>query len=244
MLSQSPEDTAKKTMKDVIHRRLKIRLTIVTICIAILLTIGINFSISIIKHRQASDIITSAKEEANQILSEAEDDASKVKYEATKDASEKADIIKKTAENEANTIVENAEVKADEIIDTAINTQIDEVQTLLAITEAEAGGQPVKGKAAVAATIKNRVVSEKFKADTVKEVVFSPGQFDCVSNGKIYNVTPSPSTIEGVKLCLQGKDYSNGALYFYNPSLSGNKSRSWFNSMQTTAIIGNHVFKK
>ena len=182
---------------------------------------------------QETDIITSAKKEAEKIIAKAKTDAAAVKQVETVDAQEKAKVITKTAE-----------VKADEIVDNAINTKIDDIQVLLDITEAEAGDQPLKGKAAVAATIKNRVESNQFKADTIKEVVYAPGQFDPVANGTIDTVRPSASTIEAVKIALEGKDYSNGALYFYNPRISRDSNASWFNTLQTTTIIGEHVFKK
>ena len=182
---------------------------------------------------QEKDIITSAQKEADAILTKAKTDSEIVKQIETKDAKEKAQAI-----------TETAEVKADKIVDNAINTKIDDVQVLLNITEAEAGDQPLKGKAAVAATIKNRVESNQFKADTIKEVVYAPGQFDPVTNGTIDTVRPSASTIEAVKIALEGKDYSNGALYFYNPRISRGSNASWFNTLQTTTIIGEHVFKK
>lgn len=255
MLSHYPGDKSVKTKKERIMNQRKIKLFVFTFFTTVVLAVLLNFTINIIKEKRAEDIIVSAQEEANQILSEAKNDASIVKQSAKKDAHEQAaniteaakieaKNITKNAEVKAVTITESAEVKADEIIDEAINTEIDEVQTLLAITEAEAGGQSIKGKAAVAATIKNRVKSDKFVADSIKEVVYSPGQFDPVSNGKINSIKPSPSTFEGVKLCLQGKDYSNGALYFYNPSASGNASKKWFNTLQTTTVIDDHVFKK
>lgn len=244
MLSHYPEDKSEKTKKETTtsHRRIILILSVLLVTLTFI-TLG-KFTIDIVNKKHAEDILVSAQEEANQILSEAKSDASVVKYNATKDATEEAATITKAAEIEAQAITESAEVKADEIIDKAINTKIDDVETLLAITEAEAGDQSVKGRAAVAATIKNRVESDEFKADSIKEVVYSPGQFDPVSNGKIKNVTPSSSTIEGVKLCLQGKDYSNGALYFYNPSASSYGNNRWFNTLQTTAVIGDHVFKK
>ncbi|MDF2866465.1 MAG: cell wall hydrolase [Clostridia bacterium] len=244
MLSHYPGDKSVKTKKERVMNQRKVKLFVFTFFTAVILAVLLNFTINFIREKQAEDIIVSAQEEANQILSEAKNDASIVKQNAKKDAHEQATNITEAAKIEAENITESAEVKADEIIDKAINTEIDEVQTLLAITEAEAGGQSIKGKAAVAATIKNRVKSDEFDADSIKEVVYSPGQFDPVSNGKIKSVKPSPSTFEGVKLCLQGKDYSNGALYFYNPSASGNESKKWFNTLQTTAIIDDHVFKK
>jgi len=255
MLSQNTEVTHGRTKKETVVIQRRIILVLLTLLtITTFIVVGkIAFDIS--REKQAEDIVILAKNEANKILAEAENDASIVVYTTTKNANQqaesitesaetKADTITKTAETKAETITKTAEAKANKIVDNAIDTQIDEIETLLAITEAEASNQSVKGKAAVAATIKNRIDSDQFKADSIKEVVYSPGQFDPVSSGKINNVVATASTVEGVKLCLQGKDYSNGALYFYNPTISRGSNGRWFNTLETTAVIGDHVFKK
>lgn len=243
MLSCKSDGVSGRNEKEVIKQR-RIIIILSTLLITMLILFATKLTVDFIQLKHSEDIISSAQREADQIIQIAEDDASTIITDATNNANDKAATITETAEKQAETITKGAEVKADEILTQAINTEIDEVQTLLAITEAEAGNQPVKGKAAVAATIKNRIKSEQFDADSIKEVVYAPGQFDTVSNGKINNVTASASTIEGVKLCLQGKDYSNGALYFYNPQVSGQVSKRWFSTLQTTTVIGDHVFKK
>jgi spore germination cell wall hydrolase CwlJ-like protein len=255
MLSRNTKATYQRTKKETVVVQRRIILVLLTLLTITVLVVTAKISIDISRKKQAQDIVISAKNEANKILIEAKSDASIVvstttmkanqKAETiTKTAETKAETITKTAETKAETITKTAEAKANKIVDKAIDTQIDEIETLLAITEAEASNQSVKGKAAVAATIKNRIGSDQFKADSIKEVVYSPGQFDPVSSGKINNVVATASTIEGVKLCLQGKDYSNGALYFYNPSISRGSNASWFNSLKTTAVIGDHVFKR
>ncbi|MDD2376390.1 MAG: cell wall hydrolase [Clostridia bacterium] len=244
MLSRNIKDTRKKTRKDILIIQRRIILVLLTLLTILIFTFLTKTVLDISKQNRAKNIIASAQNEASQILYEAENNASIVTYIATRDANQKSDDIIKIAKANAEIITETAKVEADKIIDEAINVKIDEVETLLAITEAEAGNQSVKGKAAVAATIKNRIKSNKFKADTIKEVVYSTGQFDPVSNGKIESVTPSASTVEAVRICLEGRDYSNGALYFYNPTVSRGSNARWFNSLQTTTIIGDHVFKK
>lgn len=243
MLSCQSDGVSGRKEKEVIkQRRIILILSILLITMLILFTA--KLAVDFLQQKRSEDIISSAQREADQIIQTAENDASEIITDATNDANEKAATITQTAEKQAESITQEAEVKADKILTQAVNAEIDEVQTLLAITEAEAGDQPVKGKAAVAATIKNRIKSEQFEADTIKEVVYAPGQFDTVSSGKINKVRASASTVEGVKLCLQGKDYSNGALYFYNPEASGQVSKRWFSTLQTTTVIGDHVFKK
>ena len=244
MLSRNAKDTNGKTKRSSLIIQRRIILVLLSLLTMIAFIVLAKTAIDISERKHAEDIVASAKNEANKILVKAENDASTVTYTATKDANEKAIAITKTAETKAETITQTAEVKADKIINEAISTKIDDVQTLLDITEAEAGNQSVKGKAAVAATIKNRIKSSKFKAASIKEVVYSPGQFDPVSNGTIENVKPSPDTLKAVMIALEGTDYSNGALYFYNPTISRGGNASWFNSLKTTTVIGDHVFKK
>lgn len=244
MLSEQSDGKTVETKEEVLktHRRIILILTLLLIVMSLTFTFKMISDIE--NQKRGEDIISSAQKEAKQIVNKAEVDASIIVHTATTDANEKAATITQAAEAKANTITKNAENNANNIVDKAINTKIDDVETLLAITEAEAGDQPVEGRAAVAATIKNRIASEEFKADSIKDVVYAPGQFDPVSNGTISRVSITPSTIEGVKLCLEGNDYSNGALYFYNPDISSNNSVRWFRTLKTTAIIGDHVFKK
>jgi len=266
MLSQYTKISLKNTKTGIVAAQRRIILVLLTLLTIVAIVIVAKIAFDISKQKHAEDIVISAKNEASKILGDAKSHASVVAYNTAKDANKKAetitesaetkadtitktaevkaDTITKTAEIKADTITKTAEVKANKIVDNAINVKIDDVETLLAITEAEAANQPVKGKAAVAATIKNRVKSVEFKADTIKEVVYAPGQFDPVSNGTINRVSITASTIEGVKLCLEGNDYSNGALYFFNPTISRGSNVRWLNTLQTTAVIGDHVFKK
>jgi len=255
MLTRNTKVIDEKTHTDAVIVQRRIILVLLTLLTIVALIVIVKFAIDISKQKHAEDIVISAQKEANKIIVKAKKDASVVVYTTTKNANEKAatitksatskaDNITKVAETKAETITKTAEAKANKIVDKAIDTQIGEIETLLAITEAEASNQSVKGKAAVASTIKNRIGSDQFKASSIKDVVYAPGQFDPVSSGKINNVVASASTVEGVKLCLEGKDYSNGALYFYNPTISRGSSGNWFNTLQTTAVIGDHVFKK
>ena len=103
----------------------------------------------------------------------------------------------------------------------------DEYQVLLKIVEAEAPAEDIKGKMLVANVVLNRM-ELNFGGDTISEVVFAKGQFEPVSNGRIYKVTPSAATIEAVERVLDGEDESQGALYFMARSLASKKGISWF----------------
>jgi N-acetylmuramoyl-L-alanine amidase len=200
----------------------------------------IIFNANVDSNKKVAEISNSAQKRCNTIIEKTNEQANITIQNAN---TQSANIIKASEEKSKN-IIEAAEKKSNNIIQTAIDTKIDEVEILLAITEAEAGNQSLKGKAAVAATILNRVKSGKFGSNTIEGIVYSPGQFQAVTNGSINNVDIDTSTIEAVTLCFKGKDYSNGALYFYNPENSEYKNIKWFKTLYTTAIIGDHTFKK
>ncbi len=110
------------------------------------------------------------------------------------------------------------------------------------IVEAEAGDQDIKGRQLVANVIINRVKSGKFP-DTVKGVVFSPGQFSPVSNGRYYNVNISGKTRQAVEKALKEKDNSQGALYFMCRSASSPENVAWFDRDLTRLLsYGCHEF--
>jgi len=114
-----------------------------------------------------------------------------------------------------------------------------EVNLLAKLVKAEAGGESYTGKVAVAAVVVNRAESGKFP-DTIKEVIYQPGQFSPVSNGTI-NRPADQASINAAKQALNGSDPTGNALFFYNPDIATSR---WLDSRPTTAVIGNHAFKK
>lgn len=117
----------------------------------------------------------------------------------------------------------------------------DEYQVLLKIVEAEAPAEDIKGKMLVANVVLNRL--EIGFGDTISEVVFAKGQFEPVSNGRIFKVTPSEETIEAVERVLNGEDESEGALYFMARALASKKGIRWFdNNLQFLFKHGGHEF--
>lgn len=114
-----------------------------------------------------------------------------------------------------------------------------EREMLYRITEAEAGGEPIKGRILVVNVIINRVNSKKFP-DTIEEVIFQKGQFSPCSNGSYYRVKPSKETKAAVDRALDGEDYSKGALYFATKQVTVG---SWFEHSLTKVLsLGNHNF--
>jgi N-acetylmuramoyl-L-alanine amidase len=116
-----------------------------------------------------------------------------------------------------------------------------ELDLLARLVRAEAQTEPFEGKIAVACVVLNRVESSLFP-DTIKEVIYEPGQFQPVSNGEIHEPADEES-IAAVKEALTEKRniVPESTLFFYNPDIATSR---WLDSRSTTVVIGQHVFKK
>jgi len=111
------------------------------------------------------------------------------------------------------------------------------VALLARIIEAEAGNQPFQGQVAVGAVVVNRVLHHY--ASTLEGVIFAPGQFEPISNGRFYLCQPSAASLAAAREALSGIDPTNGALYFYNPSLTNDH---FIRSLPILTQIGAQVF--
>jgi len=123
-----------------------------------------------------------------------------------------------------------------------------EYSILTRIVEAEAGTLDQKSKILVANVILNRMNHEEFP-DTVEEVVFQKVngavQFSPVADGRYYTVKVAESTKESVDRALAGEDYSKGALYFMERSLSAASNVEWFDNCLTKLFkYESHEFYK
>ncbi|MCF8010036.1 MAG: cell wall hydrolase [Clostridiales bacterium] len=106
---------------------------------------------------------------------------------------------------------------------------------------AESRGESFKGQVAVGAVILNRVQDKHFPS-TITKVIMQRNkhiaQFTPVSNGTI-NLNPNKTAIKAAISALNGKDPTNGALFFYNPKISTDQ---WITTLPVITRIGNHVF--
>lgn len=121
-----------------------------------------------------------------------------------------------------------------------------DLETLMRIVEAEAGGEDRKGKLLVANVVINRVRNKRFP-DNVTDVVYQKAknvtQFSPVSNGFIDQVEISEETREVVYSALKGEDVSNGALFFMARKLTAPENAAWFDSNLTFLFTyGGHDF--
>mgnify|MGYP001244316293 CR=1 FL=1 len=113
-----------------------------------------------------------------------------------------------------------------------------DLELLARLVHAEAEGEPFAGQVGVAAVVLNRVRHSRFP-DTIAGVIFQPGAFEPVANGRIWEA-PSSTAWQAAKAALDGWDPTGGALYFYNPAkVSGS---SWIWQVHVTGRIGRHTF--
>ncbi len=117
----------------------------------------------------------------------------------------------------------------------------DEIYWLSRIIEAEAGGEILKGKIAVGNVVLNRVKSPDYP-NTIYGVIFDFKhgiQFTPAYTGTVYN-TPSAESVIAAKICLDGYDVSDGALFFFNPRIA---TSFWISNTRKYAFtVGNHDF--
>ena len=119
----------------------------------------------------------------------------------------------------------------------------DEVYWLSRIINAEAGGEPMKGKIAVGNVVMNRVAHPSYP-NTIYGVIFDRKygvQFTPAANGTIYK-TPNADSVRAAKMCLEGYSLSREMLFFLNPRIA---SSLWIVNARTPVMsVGNHDFYK
>jgi N-acetylmuramoyl-L-alanine amidase len=115
-----------------------------------------------------------------------------------------------------------------------------ELDLLARLVRAEAQGESLQGKIAVACVVLNRVESSQFP-NTIKGVIYESGQFQPVRNGAI-NIPADQDSIKAVQEAItSSRNLAGASLFFYNPVTANSH---WLDSRATTVVIGHHVFKK
>jgi len=117
------------------------------------------------------------------------------------------------------------------------NSDIDLLSRLIT---AEAGGESYNGMLAVGAVVVNRVQSSQFPTNisgVINQRSNGYYQFSPVLDGNI-NKVASPEATKAAYESLKGTDPTNGALYFFENSITN----KWLTSKKVAVIIGNHTF--
>lgn len=117
----------------------------------------------------------------------------------------------------------------------------EEIDMLARIARAEAEGETTIGKQAVAATVLNRVLSDRYP-NSISSVIYQRVngryQYSPVADGRI-RLAPQKADYQAAYQALAGSDPSYGATGFFNAA----KTRdSWVRSHPVTTIIGGHTF--
>ena len=111
---------------------------------------------------------------------------------------------------------------------------------LMKIAMAEAGGEDLTGKALVMNLVVNRIRDKEFP-DTVEGVIFQPGQFSPISDGRYYDMVPDEDCHKALYMVVNGWDESQGATYF-RTNVSG---ETWHSeALHKLFTHGNHTFFK
>jgi N-acetylmuramoyl-L-alanine amidase len=115
-----------------------------------------------------------------------------------------------------------------------------DVNLLARLITAEAGGESYNGMLAVGAVVVNRVQSSKFPTNisgVINEKSNGYYQFSPVLDGRINKVASKDATKAAYE-SLKGTDPTNGALYFFENSVTN----EWLTSKKVSVTIGNHTF--
>lgn len=101
----------------------------------------------------------------------------------------------------------------------------------------ESGNQPVEGQIGVGNVVLNRVESDSF-ADTVRDVIFQPGQFTPAMNGVVYG-EPYEISVVCAKLVLEGYNTVGDALFFQVPRYGASADTASY----VCTIADHHFFR-
>ena len=115
-----------------------------------------------------------------------------------------------------------------------------EINLLQRLVEAEAGGESIEGRIAVANVILNRIKSAEYP-NTIHDVIYQTNQFEVVSIGTIDTKVPSAGTIEAVNRALSGeKVVPDSTVIFWAKYLD--RSHAIWSHCDIIATIGVHHF--
>ena len=128
------------------------------------------------------------------------------------------------------------------LLENSVTLQPDEMNLLYRVVQAEAGNQGEQGIRMVVDVIRNRMLQGNC---SLASVLFSLGQFQCVSNGSYLLVNVPETTRMYVDQALGSADITGGATYYMNPVLADPANVTWFRTnLVYSGTYRDHEFYK
>ncbi len=163
-----------------------------------------------------------------------------VEFKEAVSKEEEEELLRLAAEEKAK---KETQVKQQE----AVSYSKEDLKLLACLVHAEAGSQSYEGKLAVANVVLNRVKSSKYP-DTIKEVIYQPGQFSVAASGSLqkqldnyknYSSNSQLLSIKAAKEALNGSNNIGSRLYFHSYRTAVNKG---YDDKKTAVKIGGQLF--
>lgn len=188
--------------------------------------------------RSAEEIYYTIQDQKHRIKSMTEEIETLIETIETKDNT----IEKLTSEIEGLTSeVEKLEKEAKTVaVSPSYYFNDSEIDLLYRLVEAEAGGESIQGRIAVANVVLNRIKSDNYP-DTIHDVIYQRNQFEVVNIGTIDTKIPSEETIDAVNRALAGeKVVPDSVVMFWATYLD--KSHAIWRHADIVTTIGVHHF--
>lgn len=143
---------------------------------------------------------------------------------------EDGETMEEIKAREAIAAMEKAKLTANQ---GAYSANADDTTLLGALIQSEAGNQCYDGKLAVGAVVLNRVKNPRYP-NSIREVIYAPGQFGPASNGSLETVLANgvnEECMQAAREALEGATTVGAATSFHRAG-----------SQDTGVVIGDHVF--
>ncbi|MDF2944856.1 MAG: hypothetical protein K0S01_3714 [Herbinix sp.] len=128
-----------------------------------------------------------------------------------------------------------------------VNYSDSDLKLLACLIHSEAGTQSYEGKLAVANIVLNRIKSSKYP-DTLKAVIYQPGQFSVAASGSLakqlanydnYCSNSQLLSIKAARAALEGANNIGTRLYFHSYKAAVKKG---YDEKSTSVKLGDHLF--
>lgn len=216
------------------RRLLRYGLIIVpTLLIAYILVCLVYHHIDTTKDKEESISCEQESSESNSLILESSEENNQIEVKSISDENITTESLEaKPAEYEGSGDISGIEKikekESEESSDTAyieVPHTDEEVIMMEYIVECEAHDLSLEHKTIIACVIVNRYYSDLWDYDSISEVILAKKQFSSLPNYYNHYFEPDEDSIKAVESVLSGEidrdEYSQGAVFFYNPDRSG-----------------------